>query len=151
MHPRCSRPATSWVLHTTSCNTQSSAPEDGRNHRSKHVELIGIINKPLLLHLVGCLYYLYQWCTVKQISNITCYHIHKRNANLSFYFGEINYKTYFYFAKWSCWSFIWIKYYTHWQILGGTLSENTKKKFRWSNGTVVHRCAAFMKGLECSF
>jgi hypothetical protein len=25
-----------------------------------HVELIGIINKPLLLHLVGCLYYLYQ-------------------------------------------------------------------------------------------
>jgi hypothetical protein len=33
---------------------------DGRNHRSKHVELIGVINKPLLLHLVGCLYYLYQ-------------------------------------------------------------------------------------------
>jgi hypothetical protein len=24
----------------------------------QHVELIGIINKPLLLHLVGCLYYL---------------------------------------------------------------------------------------------
>jgi len=24
----------------------------------KHVELIGIINEPLLLHLVGCLYYL---------------------------------------------------------------------------------------------
>ena len=39
------------------CNTQSSAPEDGRDHRPKHVELIGIINKPLLLHLVGCLYY----------------------------------------------------------------------------------------------
>jgi hypothetical protein len=38
--------------------TQSSAPEDGRNHRPKHVELIGSINKPLLLHLVGCLYYL---------------------------------------------------------------------------------------------
>jgi hypothetical protein len=36
------------------------APEDGRNHHPKHVELIGIINKPLLLHLVGCLYYLYQ-------------------------------------------------------------------------------------------
>jgi len=34
-------------------NTQSSAPEDGRNHRPKRVELIGIINKPLLLHLVG--------------------------------------------------------------------------------------------------
>ena len=40
--------------------TKSSAPEDGRNQRPKHVELIGIINKPLLLHLVGCLYYLYQ-------------------------------------------------------------------------------------------
>jgi len=35
-------------------NTQSSAPEDGLNNRPKHVELIGIINKPLLLHLVGC-------------------------------------------------------------------------------------------------
>ena len=43
----------SWVHYTTSCNTQSSAPEDGRNHRPKHVELIGIINKPLFLHLVG--------------------------------------------------------------------------------------------------
>ena len=52
------RPATSWMLYTTSCNTQSSAPEDGRNYRPKHVELIGIINKSLLLHLVGCLYYL---------------------------------------------------------------------------------------------
>ena len=46
-------PATSWVHYTTSCNTQSSAPEDGRDQRPKHVELIGIINKPLLLHLVG--------------------------------------------------------------------------------------------------
>ena len=52
--------------YTTSCNTQSSAPEDGQNNCPKHVELIGIINKLLLLHLVGCLYYLYQWCTVKQ-------------------------------------------------------------------------------------
>jgi len=26
--------------------TQSRAPEDGRNYRPKHVELIGIINKP---------------------------------------------------------------------------------------------------------
>ena len=31
--------------------------EDGRNYGPKHVELIGIINKLLLLHLVGCLYY----------------------------------------------------------------------------------------------
>ena len=43
---------------TTSCNTQSSTPEDGQNNCPKHVELTGIINKPLLLHLVGCLYYL---------------------------------------------------------------------------------------------
>ena len=56
--PSC-RPATSWAHCTTSCNTQSSAAEDGRDHRPKHVEPIGIINKPLLLHLVGCLYYLY--------------------------------------------------------------------------------------------
>jgi len=48
------------VRYTTSCNTQSIAPEDGRNNRAKHAELIEIINKPLLLHLVGCLYYLYQ-------------------------------------------------------------------------------------------
>jgi len=41
------------VLYTTSCNTQPSAPEDGRDQRPEHVELIRIINKPLLLHLVG--------------------------------------------------------------------------------------------------
>jgi hypothetical protein len=29
-------------------------PEDGRNYRLKHFELIVIINKQLLLHLVGC-------------------------------------------------------------------------------------------------
>ena len=50
-------PAT--VHYTTSCNTQSSAPEDGRNHRPKRVELMGIKNKSFLLHLVGCLYYIY--------------------------------------------------------------------------------------------
>ena len=66
-------PATSWVHYTTSCNTHSSAPEYGQNNCPKHVELTGIINKPLLLHLVGCLYYLYQWCTVKQISDNEIY------------------------------------------------------------------------------
>ena len=59
MLPASGRPASSWVHYTTSCNTQSSAPEDGKNNCPKHVELTGIINKPLLLHLVGCLYYLY--------------------------------------------------------------------------------------------
>ena len=44
--------------YTTSCNRQSRAPEDRQNNCPKRVELTGIINKPLLLHLVGCLYYL---------------------------------------------------------------------------------------------
>ena len=44
--------------YTTSCNTQSSAPEDGRDWRQNHVELIGIINKLLLLHLVGYIIYI---------------------------------------------------------------------------------------------
>ena len=35
-------------------------PEDGQNNFPKHVALTGIINKPLLLHPIGCLYYLYQ-------------------------------------------------------------------------------------------
>jgi len=48
MHPMHYRPVMHWVHYTTSCNTQSSASEDGRNYRPKHVELIGIINKPLL-------------------------------------------------------------------------------------------------------
>jgi len=41
------------VHYTTSCNTQFRAPEDGRDHRPKHVEMVGIFNKRLLLHLVG--------------------------------------------------------------------------------------------------
>ena len=47
--------------YTTSCNTQSSAPEDGQNNCPKHVELTGIINKPLLLHLVGCLLFIFHY------------------------------------------------------------------------------------------
>jgi len=74
MHPRrFRRPATSWVHYTTSCNTHSSAPEDGQNNFPKHVVLTAIINKPLLLYLVGCLYYIYQRCTVKQISDNEIY------------------------------------------------------------------------------
>ena len=62
-----------WVHYTTSCKTRSSATEDGRNNCPKHVELTGIINKPLLLRLVDCLYCWYQWCTVKQISDNEIY------------------------------------------------------------------------------
>ena len=68
MLPVGGRPATSCVHYTTSCKTQSSVLEDRQNNCPKYVELTGIINKPLLLHLFDCLYYLYQWCTVKQIS-----------------------------------------------------------------------------------
>ena len=59
MLPAGVRPTTSWVHYTTSCNTQSIAPVDGQNNFPKNVELTGIINKPLLLHLVGFLCYLY--------------------------------------------------------------------------------------------
>ena len=53
MHARCCQwPATSGVHYTTSCNTQSSAPEDVWAQHLKHVQMIGIINKLLLLHLL---------------------------------------------------------------------------------------------------
>ena len=54
-------------------NTRLCVLGDGQNNFPKHVELTGIINKTLLLHLVGCLYYLYQRCTVKQISDNEIY------------------------------------------------------------------------------
>ena len=75
MHRRCCLLVTgmrwNWTISTSSWSptgstvcalyhklqTQSSAPEDGGNHRPKHVELIEIINKLLLLQLVDCLYY----------------------------------------------------------------------------------------------
>ena len=48
MLPAGHRPSTLRVHYTTSCNTQSSAPENGQNNCPKHVELTGIINEPLL-------------------------------------------------------------------------------------------------------
>ena len=53
------QPATSWTPYTTSCNTQSSAPEDGQNNCPKNVEVIVIFKKPLFLRILGFLYYLY--------------------------------------------------------------------------------------------
>ena len=49
-HRRCTIPQAVQKTH-------SSAPEDGRNYRPKHAELIEIINKLSLLHLVGSLCY----------------------------------------------------------------------------------------------
>jgi hypothetical protein len=59
--------------YTTSCNTQSSAPEDGRDQPPKHVDLIGIINKPLLWHLVGVYIIYIQRHADKQISKLNSY------------------------------------------------------------------------------
>jgi hypothetical protein len=42
----------------------------GSLEAEEHVELIGIFNKPLLLHLLGCLYYLYLLGFKK--SNVFC-------------------------------------------------------------------------------
>ena len=50
--------ASSVFLYQKLLKTQSSVPEDGRNYRPKHVELIEIINKLSLLHPVGYLYYI---------------------------------------------------------------------------------------------
>jgi len=62
MHRRCCLLVTGSPAGNFFCalyhklKTQSSAPEDGRNYRPKHVELIEVINKLSLLHLVGGLY-----------------------------------------------------------------------------------------------
>jgi len=56
------------MLYTTSCK-QSSAPEDGRNYRPKHVELIEIINKIIIVASSWLFMLLYQRCTVTQTSN----------------------------------------------------------------------------------
>jgi hypothetical protein len=79
-------PATSSVHYTTHCTTQSSAPEVGQNNFPKHDVLTGIINKPLLLHLVGCLYYLYECGTFKKIIENEIYLLIKYiNKELKFY------------------------------------------------------------------
>ena len=78
MHRRSCLEATSSVHYTTSIIPQSSAPEDGRNYRPKHVELIDIINKLLLLHPVGCLYY----CISFSVINSRFQNIIRRKKNL---------------------------------------------------------------------
>ena len=54
--PGC-QPAASSVNYTTSCKHNLELLRMGENYCPKHVELIGIINKPLLLQLIVCLYY----------------------------------------------------------------------------------------------
>ena len=61
MTPSGIEPATFRVVaqHLNHCATAVPKLDgvDGGNYRPKHVELIGIINKPLLLHLFGYYYY----------------------------------------------------------------------------------------------
>ena len=77
IHPGCCRPVarklplpdyrsvTSWVHYTTSCNTQSSAPEDGWDQSPKYVKLSVIIKKLLFLHLVSVyINYIFLACVV---------------------------------------------------------------------------------------
>ena len=77
MHPRWCRPVTG--QQHRACILPQAVTHSlvflkmGKMICPKHVELTGIINKPLLLHQVGYLYYLYQWCTVKQISDNEIY------------------------------------------------------------------------------
>jgi len=58
---------------TTSCK-QSSAPEDGRNYRPKHVELIVIINKICICGIQSAVYIIvsamHGRCTVTLTSNL---------------------------------------------------------------------------------
>jgi len=82
VHRRCCRLVT--CHQPAACKKKhSSAPEGGRNYRPKHVELIEIINKLSLLHLVGCLYYsindarshkhhIYWMCVVRMIRQVPC-------------------------------------------------------------------------------
>ena len=110
MHPRCC-PTVVWMRWNYSSTsfrlpagnvvgalyhklqTQYSAPEDGRNYRTKHVELIGIINKPLLLHLVGCLYYyisqyfLFIWYSHLHVSTHMC---HPQRVSKILYFAKLH-------------------------------------------------------------
>ena len=57
MHGRCCQPAASSVHYTTSCKHSLALPRMGEIIARNMFELIEIINKPLLLHLVGYLYY----------------------------------------------------------------------------------------------
>ena len=70
----------------------TSAPEDGRNYRPKHVELIEVINKLLLLHLVGCLY-CYNIVEPDCLAPISFFKFHIKYENklhvLEFYYNNI--------------------------------------------------------------
>jgi len=58
-HPGHQQVASS-VLYTTSCKTQSSAPDDGRNYRPEHVELVEVINKIIIVASSLVFLFLYQ-------------------------------------------------------------------------------------------
>ena len=111
--------ATFWVHYTTSCNTKSSAPEDGWDHRPKHVELIGINNKPLLLHLVGYLYYKchslslklqwssgYCWISFKLQKDLLYLYCTNRLREIKQNNTELYFKCHNFFTEFSKWHFL---------------------------------------------
>ena len=92
MHRRCCRLVTWMWWNVTSLQhlrciippqvvktTQSSAPEDGRNYRPKHVELIELVNKLSLLHVVGCLYNCINYARSHK------HQIHNKNLQFNFH------------------------------------------------------------------
>ena len=98
MHRRCCRPVvhlnqTTGRQHLRCITTEAvntvCAPEDGCNYRPKHVELIGIINKALLLHLVGCLYYRYLelHCQCKHPFTYVIFVLHSKKTGVEISFS----------------------------------------------------------------
>ena len=79
MHPRCCRPVTDNIVGALyqKAVTHSLVLLKMGKIISRNILSSGIINKPLLWHLVGCLYYLYQWCTVKLIPDNEIYLLNK--------------------------------------------------------------------------
>ena len=66
---QCTGDAACWQ-HRRCIIPQSSAPEDGRTYRPKHVKLMEIINKIVIVASIWLFILLYQWCTVTQISKL---------------------------------------------------------------------------------
>ena len=56
------RLATSWVHYTTSCNTESSAPEDGQNHARNMLSYLELL---ILVVYIICIPFIF--CIVPQV------------------------------------------------------------------------------------
>ena len=96
MHPRCCRPATAWVHYTTSCNTHSSAPEDGRNiflliyfqrdatlHSlfisGKLLYVFRLVSSPIIRSTYNCIYSIWYFLNI----TVICLYCGRVGARLS--------------------------------------------------------------------